>query len=308
LSTSSTSSPSNGPANDAADDACDDRPDDASDDLPEVVIRPSRGWVGLDVPELWRNRELLFFLVWRDVKAKYKQAALGFAWALFVPLVSMAIYSIFGSLSGLSGKISKDIPYALYVFAGLTPWLFIQRSLTDGGMSLITQQSLLSKIYMPRLYLPTAAIGNALVDLLISLALLSALAAYFAITQGFVPSRNIVFLPLVLLLAIIAALGLAFLASAAIVMYRDLKFVIPFFGQFGLWLSAVVVPPETLGSYRVWLALNPLAGIISSFRTCIVGTPLDVPLVVSSVVCCPILFVLGVFYFKRVERRFADIA
>jgi len=303
LSISSTSSPTNAPANDVADDA-----DAASDDRPEVVIRPSRGWVGLDVPELWRNRELLFFLVWRDVKAKYKQAALGFAWALFVPLVSMAIYSVFGSLSGLSGKIPKDIPYALYVFAGLTPWLFIQRSLTDGGMSLITQQALLSKIYMPRLYLPTAAIGNALVDLLISLSLLSALAAYFAITQGFVPSRNIVFLPLVLLLAVIAALGLAFLASAAIVMYRDLKFVIPFFGQFGLWLSAVVVPPETLGSYRVWLALNPLAGIISSFRTCIVGTPLDIPLVVSSVVFCPILFVLGVFYFKRVERRFADIA
>ena len=273
----------------------------------EIVIQPSRGWVGLNLPELVRNRELLFFLVWRDVKAKYKQATLGFMWALLVPVMSMLIYSVFGMLANLDDKLQIKVPYALYVFAGLIPWLFIQRALSDGGMSLVTQQSLLSKVYMPRLFLPTAACGNALVDMLIALFVMVVLASYYMATAGFVPTYKLAFLPLAILLAIIAGVGIACLSSAAIVTYRDLKFIVPFFGQFGLWLSAVIYPPETLGEYRWLLAFNPLAGVISAFRSCIVGMPWDWPLLISSIVMCPLLLVVGVFYFKRVERNFADI-
>jgi lipopolysaccharide transport system permease protein len=271
----------------------------------EVVIEPHRGWVGLNLPELVRNRELLFFLIWRDVKAKYKQATLGFAWALFVPLLSMLIYTGFGVLANLDDTIG--VPYALYILAGLIPWLFIQRSLSDGGMALVNQQSLLSKIYMPRLYLPTAACGNALVDLVISFALFTLLAVYFIATGKFTPNYQLLFLPLVLLLTLIAGVGIACLFSAMIVVYRDLKFVVPFFAQFGLWLSAVVVPPTMLGEHKYWLALNPLAGVVSAFRSCVLGLPWEWPLIASSAVFCPLLLVVAVFYFKRVERQFADI-
>ena len=281
---------------------------EVSDGLVETVIEPHKGWIGVDWGELLDYRELLYFLVWRDVKVKYKQAILGAAWAVFVPLISMTIYTVVGRAAKLDGSIVGDPPYALYIYAGLLPWLFLQKSITDGGMSLVTQQNLMSKIYMPRLYLPAAACGSAMVDMCISFGILSAVGLFYFFTAGWVPSWQIVFLPPLLLLTWVAALGLALLMSAATVLYRDLRFLIPFISQFGLWLSAVVYPPEVFGKKEVWLALNPLAGIITGYRSAILGQPWKPLMLASSVLMCSLLLGFGLFYFKRVERRFADIA
>ena len=283
-------------------------PTPRAEELVETVIEPHKGWIGVDWAELFAYRELLYFLVWRDVKVKYKQAILGAAWAVFVPLLSMTIYTVVGRAAKLSSAVPGDPPYALYIYAGLLPWLFLQRSITDGGMSLVSQQNLMSKIYMPRLYLPAAACGSAMVDMLISFGILSAVGLFFYATAGWVPSWQIVFLPPLLLLTWVAALGLALTMSAATVLYRDLRFLIPFISQFGLWLSAVVYPPEVFGKHEVWLALNPLAGIISGYRSALLGQPWKPLMLTSSVVMCSALLGFGLFYFKRVERRFADIA
>jgi len=276
-----------------------------------TIIRPKRGWIGIDWPEMVRFRELLFFLVWRDVKVKYKQAVLGFAWAIFIPILSMVVYSVAGGLFGLNRRVdSLGDPklYPLYIFAGLIPWLFIQRALSDGGNSLLSQQALMTKVYLPRLFLPMASIGSALIDMFIMFMMLIALGGYFHLSAGWSPSWQIVFLPPLFVLTLIAALGLAFTFSAAIVLYRDLRFLIPFITQFGLWFSAVVFPPSVLGQYKNWIALNPISGIISGYRSAILGLPWEWPLLLSSVVFCPIFMIFGLFYFKRVERRFADIA
>ena len=275
----------------------------------EIVIEPHKGWIGVDWKELVDYRELLYYLIWRDVKVKYKQAILGASWAVFVPLLGMIIYTVVGKAAGFMDKLpGTPPPYALYVYAGLLPWLFLQKSISDGGMALVTQQNLMSKIYMPRLYLPAAACGSAMIDMLISFAILSCIGLYYYVTVGWLPSWQIVFLPPLLLLTWMAALGLALTMSAATVLYRDLRFLIPFISQFGLWLSAVVYPPELLGNRAKWLALNPLAGIITGYRSAILGQPWKPLMLTSSVVMCSLLLVFGLFYFKRVERRFADIA
>ena len=274
----------------------------------EVVIEPHKGWIGVDWGELLRYRELLYFLVWRDVKVKYKQAILGAAWAVFLPIISMVIYTAAGNAVGLGKFVRSDAPYALYVYAGLLPWQFLAKSLGDGGMSLVNQQNLMAKVYMPRLYLPAASCGAALVDLLISFGIIGFVGLYFYLTAGWVPSWQVVFLPALLLLTWVAALGLALTVSAMTVLYRDLRFIIPFITQFGLWLSGVVIPTDSFGRHEVWFALNPFAGIIAGYRSAILGEPWKPLFLVTSVVMCSLLLAFGVFYFKRVERRFADIA
>ena len=271
-----------------------------------LVIEPRRGFRGLDWPELWRFRELLYFLVWRDVKVKYKQAVLGFAWAVGVPLLSMLVYGGFGKAAGLGAKVEG--PYFLWMFAGLLPWLFIQRAISDGGQSLVSQVPLMSKIYLPRLFIPASSIGGGLVDLFINLAILAILAAGYVAFGKFTPSWQILALPPLMLLTVIAALGVAFLLSALTVMYRDLRFIIPFMAQFGLWLSGVVIPTSTFGRYAGVFALNPFAGLVSGWRSALVGTPFDWTLLLGSLVLSPLLLLAGVAYFRSVERRFADIA
>jgi lipopolysaccharide transport system permease protein len=277
-----------------------------------VVIEPHRGWIGVNWSEMLRYRELLYFLVWRDIKVKYKQAYLGFTWAIFVPMLSVIIYSALGGAIGLRKFIDVDAmqlpPYPLYMYCGLIPWLFLQRALNEGGNSLVSQQPLMTKVYLPRLYLPTSSIGGALIDMAIMAGLLVVLATFYYFKVGFVPSWQIVFVIPLFLLTLISALGIAYTFSAAIVLYRDLRFLLPFFAQFGLWLSAVVFPPGVLAEYKDYFALNPVAGIISGYRSAILGLPWEWPMLISSIIVNPILLVFGLFYFKRVERRFADIA
>jgi lipopolysaccharide transport system permease protein len=275
----------------------------------ELIIQARRGFIGVDWAELLRFRELLAFLVWRDVKVKYKQAVLGVAWAVFVPLLSMVIYTVVGHFAGFDNKVSHNpagqvIPYAVYIFAGIIPWTFLSQCISAGGSSLINQQPLMSKIYLPRLFIPSATVGGSLVDMLLSMSVFVGVLAYYA----FVPSWKIVLLPLLIVLQIIAGLGLAILLSALTVMYRDLRFLLPFITQIGIWLSAVVFPQAILNRYQNWLALNPLAGIISGWRSLVLGLPLNHWQLLGSCVMCPIILVVGLFYFRRVERRFADIA
>lgn len=279
--------------------------------LDEIVIRPRKGWIGIDWAELVRYRELLSYLVWRDVKVKYKQALLGVAWSVILPLMSLAIYGGVAKYADFGDKLvgTPKPPILFWMFTGLVPWMFLQRAINDGGMSLLTNTQLMTKIYMPRLYLPMAALGNAMIDMLINLALLIGLGVYYYLTTGWHPTWHVIFVVPMIALLWVAAMGLSFFLSAATVLYRDLRFLIPFFTQFGMWLSGVITPLSIFPhKVQLLLALNPLTGIISGFRSALAGQPWEPFQIGMSIIGCAILLVFGVFYFKRVERLFADIA
>jgi len=274
-------------------------------DAPEMIIRPRKGWIGIDWQELWSHRELMYFLVWRDVKVRYKQAALGFAWAVFVPLLMVMIYTlIFGRAGGMKGYIPQGLPYSLFIFAGVIPWMMISAGISTGGMSLVNQQNLLNKIYFPRLFIPASVIGGGLVDMTISFCVFAGMMAF----HGIAPQWTIVFIPPLILLTMIAGLGLAMSLSAMTVTYRDVRFVIPFLVQILMLLSAVAFPSTVLKAYP-WLRFgNPIAGIIDAFRAAIFRDwQLHVGHTIYSIAFVIVLFVWGLFYFRKTERRFADI-
>ncbi len=282
-----------------------DAPHVVHPDAPEMIIRARKGWIGVDWKELWRYRELMFFLVWRDVKVRYKQAALGFAWAIFVPLLMVTIYTlIFGRAGGMKRDIPDGLPYPLFIFAGVIPWMMISSGIATGGMSLVSQQNLLNKIYLPRLFIPTSVIGGGLVDMGISFCVFAMMMAVYGIT----PQWTIVFVPLLIVLTMITGLGFALSLSALTVTYRDVRFVIPFMVQILMLLSAVAFPSTVLRAYP-WLRFgNPIAGIIDAYRAAIFHDwDLHVGHFAYSVAFILALFVWGLFYFRKTERRFADI-
>ena len=280
-------------------------------DAPEMIIRARKGWIGIDWRELWRFRELMYFLVWRDVKVRYKQAALGFAWAIFVPLIMVTIYTfIFGRAGGMNQLLPPELKkpggYPVYIFAGIIPWLMIAQAISMGGMSLVNQQNLLNKIYLPRLFIPSSVIGGGLVDMAISLCVYTVM----LLVVGVVPQWTIVFVPLLIVLTMITGLGMALSLSALTVTYRDVRFVIPFLVQILMLISAVAFPSRVLRDGGVpWLkTINPIAGIIDGWRAAIFkGMDLSVGHFIYSVVFVIALFVWGLFYFRKTERRFADI-
>ena len=280
----------------------------------ETVIEPSRGWIGVNWGEMVRGRELLYFLVWRDVKVRYKQAVLGAAWAIIQPLFNMVLFTlVFGSAAGFAQRLGPvwGPKYPVFVFAALLPWQLFATALNLGGLSLVNQQNLLTKIYFPRLFVPTSVVGGALFDLTISFGIVCLLMAWYHI----VPSPTIVLLPALLLLTIALALGAAYLLAALTVTYRDFRFIIPFLSQVWMWASFVPYPPTIVGPrLRLVLAINPMYVIITAWRRMILGgapneftgwNPMFLPLCVF--VTAGILFI-GVLYFRRTEKRFADIA
>jgi lipopolysaccharide transport system permease protein len=285
-------------------------------DQPELVIKPRKGWIAVDWRELWTHRELLYFLVWRDVKVRYKQAILGIAWAVLAPLMSVAVFTLIFGARGLASNVHlpPDLQghTSLFVFAGLIPWLFISQAINNGGLSLVNSQNLLSKIYMPRLFIPASTIGSGLVDMFISFGVFFVL----MMLNGYVPSPQIVLLPLLILLTVLLSLGMAFTLSAMTVTYRDLRFLIPFITQIGMWISAVVFPYKGVGALakHEWVLLfNPFFGIVDSFRTCLFGAGPDQwgwrPWhLLASIFWTIAILVFGLFYFRKTERRFADIA
>jgi lipopolysaccharide transport system permease protein len=275
---------------------------DASDP-PEVVIRPRSGWISIDWKELIYFRELLYFLAWRDVKVRYKQTVLGVAWAVLQPLFTMVIFTvIFGRFAGVP---SGNFPYPVFVFAGLIPWTFFSTSIGFAGTSLIGQQHLLTKIYFPRLFVPTAVVCAYLIDLAITLVLYAFILSIYAIA----PSWQVVFLPLLIMLTLALTLGLGYTLAALTVLYRDIRYLIPFGLQLLMYLSPIIYPVNMLPNrYRWVLSLNPMCGIIEGFRWSILGTPCS-PVSLGLAVATSLgLLTFGLFYFRRTERQFADIA
>jgi lipopolysaccharide transport system permease protein len=284
----------------------------------ETVIAPSRGWIAVNWHELFRSRELLYFLVWRDVKVRYKQAVLGAAWVVLQPLFSMVLFTLlFGNVAGFRERMGPywGPRYALFVFVAMLPWQLVFTGLNGGGLSLLNQTHLLTKIYFPRLYVPTSVVGGALFDFVISGLFVVALMVWYHVPL----SPWIALLPLLLLLTIACSMGAAFLFSALTITYRDFRFLIPFFGQVWMWASFVAFPPSILGNRIGWkaalfLGLNPMYGIIAGWRKALLsGIPNELSgwnpwFFLTSIIVTAGLFVLGMFYFRRTERRFADIA
>ncbi len=279
-------------------------------DQPELVIKPRKGWIAVNWAELWTHRELLYFLVWRDVKVRYKQAVLGIAWAVLAPVLSVMVFTlIFGAKGvGADKHLPSNLPTSLFIFAGLIPWLFMSQAINQGGLALVNQQNLLAKIYMPRLFIPASTIGSGLVDMFISFGVFFC----FMLWKGYTPSPQIVLVPFLILLTMLMSLGLAFTLSAMTVTYRDLRFLIPFITQIGMWVSAVVFPYKTIGalSKHEWVLLfNPLFGIIDSFRSAMFpGWGWRPWHLLASCIWTLGILIFGLFYFRKTERRFADIA
>jgi lipopolysaccharide transport system permease protein len=286
----------------------------------DLVIQPKKGWIAIDWAEMYRFRELLAFLVWRDVKVRYKQSVLGVAWAMIVPILNMLVFTvIFHVVLGIGKDMRSDsgalIPYAIFVYTALLPWQLFSNSLSGGGMSLINQQHLLTKIYFPRLFLPTAAVGALLVDMAISFCVLGALMIiyHFVPEYHFTPGIGLLAIPPLVLLNIVIGLGVAYFLSAVTVTYRDFRFLVPFMNQILMYASFVGYPaPDSLPLKHPvlnWIAtLNPMYGIIDSFRAAVLGTKFHPGYLLVAIAVSISLFIFGMFYFRKTERRFADIA
>jgi lipopolysaccharide transport system permease protein len=281
------------------------RPEDESGpDLPETVIRRCPGWQMIDLRELWGYRELFFFLTWRDIKVRYKQAALGCAWAILQPLATMIVFSVFFRRMGADAN--AGVPYQLFVLAGLLPWLFFANAVSAASQSVIGSQNLITKVYFPRLFIPFGAVGAGLVDLIVSCVLLLP----FMVYHGVLPGWGVVLLPLLLGGLVVAAMGVGTLLSALTVGYRDFRHVVPFLVQ--LWMFAtptIYLQAETAidPRWQTFLPLNPAYGLIAGIRAAALGQPLDWWAVGLSGSVGVLLFLAGCFYFRRVERSFADI-
>ncbi len=269
-----------------------------------VTIRPAHGWQALDMLELWRSRELIYFLAWRDVKVRYKQTAFGVAWAVLQPVVQMLVFSfIFGGLARLP---SDGVPYPLFAFTGLIPWNFFANATNKASSSLVGNYSLISKVYFPRLAIPLSGVLAGLVDLAIGTVLIVVL----LLITGTYPSPALLLLPLLALLATLTALSMGVWLSALDVHYRDVRYVVPFLVQVWMFLTPVVYPVSSVPErWRLLYALNPMTGVVEGFRWMLLGQG-DAPGAMLAVSTAIVLVVLvsGLFYFRRMEQVFADVA
>jgi lipopolysaccharide transport system permease protein len=267
------------------------------------VIEPTKGWAALRIGALWRYRELLYFLAWRDVKVRYKQTALGISWAILQPLLTMAVFSVvFGHFAGIP---SDGVPYPLFVFAGLVPWTLFAYAMTQSSNSLVENQRLITKVYFPRLVIPVAAALAGLVDVAIaSLVLLIVLAFY-----GMGPSLTLLTLPAFVLLATVTALGIGIWLSALNVQYRDVRYAVPFLSQIWFYVTPIAYSATLVtGRLHAVFALNPMAGAVEGFRWATLGrTSLDISALAISSVIGLVTLVSGLIYFHRMERHFADV-
>jgi len=271
--------------------------------VPVTRIRPSHGWRAVRLAEFWRYRELLYFLTLRDIKLRYKQTALGVAWAVIQPLFTMAVFAIFfGKLGGLP---SDGKPYALFVLVGLLPWQLFAYALTQSSNSLVNEQRLITKVYFPRLIVPVASVFSGLVDFLVTFGLVFVGMAFF----GVKPTWTAVAVPALVVFAVLAALAVGLWLSALNVRYRDVRYTIPFLTQFWMFVTPVAYPARMVPeAYRPLLGLNPMTGVVEGFRWALLGT--DAPdwgmMAVSAAVVVGLL-AGGLFYFRRMERTFADV-
>jgi lipopolysaccharide transport system permease protein len=271
--------------------------------VPLTEIGPSSGWVPIRLGEIWEYRELLYFLVWRDIKVRYKQTVLGAAWAVIQPFFTMIVFSIF---FGTLARIPSDgVPYPIFAFAALLPWQLFANALSTAGGSLVAEQKLITKVYFPRLIVPTSAVLGGMADFAVAFLLLLAMMVFFGIT----PTWHIVVLPGLILLALATALAAGLWLAALNAQYRDFRYTIPFLTQFWLFLSPVAYPTSLVPQqYRLLYGLNPMAGVIDGFRWALLGTdnPPGAMLGVSAAIVA-LMLTSGLYYFRRTEKTFADI-
>jgi len=269
---------------------------------PVLRIQASEGWASLQLHELWEYRELVYFLIWRDIKVRYKQTALGAAWAIIQPFFTMLVFSLF--FGRLAKMPSDGIPYPLFAFTALVPWTFFSNGLGQAVNSLIGSSGLITKIYFPRLAIPLASVLAGIVDFALAFLLLLAMMSYYSIS----PTINVIWLPLFLLLAFVTALGVGLWLSATSVKYRDVRHILPFLTQFWLFATPIAYPGSLLQEpWRTVYGLNPMVGVVEGFRWALLGQ-VNAPgysIFVSALIAV-ILLVGGAFYFRRMEKTFAD--
>ena len=274
-----------------------------SDDVPLIRIEPSMGWVPLKLKDLWDYRELLYFFIWRDIKVRYKQTVLGAAWAIIQPFFTMVVFSLF--FGRLAKVPSDDIPYPLFSFAALVPWGFFVNGLNQASNSLVSGANLLKKIYFPRPTMPIASVLSGVVDFLLAFVVLIGMMLYY----GYVPTMNVLWLPFFLLLALTTSLGVSLWLSALNVQFRDIRHIIPFIVQFWLFATPIAYPSSLLSEpWRTLYGINPMVGVVEGFRWALLGTnTAPGPIIFISSLTSLLLLVSGAFYFRRMERTFADI-
>jgi lipopolysaccharide transport system permease protein len=273
--------------------------------IPElVVIKPVKGWAPLNLKDLWIYRELIYFLTWRDLKVRYKQSVLGVLWAILKPFMNMVVFSIF---FGTLAKVPSDgIPYPIFAYVALLPWGFFESALLVSARSMLQSGGMVSKIYFPRIIVPLSSVFANLVDFLIAFVILIGMMIYYQIA----PTINVLWLPLFLLLAMVTAIGVGLWFSALLVMYRDINYLLPFITQLWMFISPVVYSSSMVPEKWQWLySINPMSGVVYGFRWALLGAPESISLVsigISSVIAL-IVFISGLFFFRRMERVFADM-
>lgn len=266
-------------------------------------IQPLRGWVPVNLRELWAYRELLYFLTWREIKVRYKQTALGFAWAIIQPFMMMIVFTLF--FGNLAKVPSEGIPYPLFNYAALLPWTLFAEGINRSSVSLVQQTGLVQKVYFPRLIMPLAGIVSPVVDFCIAFVILIGMMVYY----GYAPTWRVVLLPAFVLLALMTALGVGLWLSAINVKYRDVRYTIPFLVQLWLFASPVVYSSGLLPErWQIVYGLNPMSGVIEGFRWALLGTDPPGSLIAVSVAIVVVVLVGGAYYFRRNEKTFADVA
>jgi len=273
------------------------------DDVPMTRIGPSRGWVSLKLRELWEYRELVYFLTWRDIKVRYKQTVLGCAWAIIQPFFTMVVFSLF--FGRLAKMPSDGVPYPIFAYAALVPWAFFAHGLSQSSNSLVSSANLIKKVYFPRLAMPIATVVSGIVDFVLAFLVLLGMMLYY----GLVPTANVLWLPFLLVLAFVTALGVGFWFSAMNVQFRDVRHTIPFLTQFWLFATPIAYPSSLLSEpWRTFYGINPMVGVVEGFRWALLGTDTAPgPIIIVSTLVALVLLVSGAYYFRRMEKTFADV-
>jgi len=276
-----------------------------------LVLRPSRGWSALNLLDLWRYRELIYFLIWRDIKVRYKQTVLGASWAILQPFLTMVVFTIF--FGNLAKVPSDNVPYPIFSYTGLLPWGLFAKALTDAGRSMVVNRSMITKIYFPRLVIPLASVLAGVVDFLLAFIVLIGMMIYYNSPAGgsydFSIRSAIFSLPLFLLLTVITALGVGLWLSALNVLYRDINYIMPFLTQLWFFITPIAYPSSMIPEkWQLIYALNPMTGVVEGFRWALLGTETAPgPMLAVSTTISIIILVTGLFYFRRMERTFADL-
>lgn len=270
----------------------------------DLVIKPSESWVPLRLRELWAYRELLYFLAWRDIKVRYKQTVLGAAWAIIQPFFTMVVFSLFfGRLAGIGQKLEAGMPYPLFVFAALVPWTFFANGLSQAADSLVGSANLIKKVYFPRLTVPLSGVITGLVDFTLAFLVLLGMMAWYHVW----PNLAVLWLPALVLLGMVTALGVGLWLSALNVQFRDVRYTLGFLVQVWMFATPIAYPSGLLREpWRSIYGINPMAGVVEGFRWALLGASRPGSMIWVSVAAAVAILVSGAFYFRRMERTFAD--